>query len=137
MYERACRAQTGECVWLGAVFHAGIGVKKDRKRALSEFNKACDALLAKATPDSPSEGIACVLVNELEGAKKKFDTEPFKMAMDHWVPACQSGVERDCSGLALVQLGLGDRAKAKDSLLAGCKGGDAWACELQKELKLK
>jgi hypothetical protein len=58
------------------------------------------------------------------------------MAMDHWVPACQSGVEHVVR-LALVQLGLGDRAKARDGLVAGCKGGDAWACELQKELKLR
>ena len=137
IYERACQAQSSECVWLGAVYHAGIGVKKDRKRALAEYARSCDALIARGRAETAGESISCILVNELQGAKKSVDTSTFKMATDHWGPACRAGVERDCGGLALIQLHQGDRQGAKDSLNAGCKGGDAWGCELQRELKLK
>jgi TPR repeat protein len=137
IYERACAVQTSECVWLGAVHQAGIGVKKDSKRALAEFRKSCDALITKAAPDTSAEGISCVLVNELAGGKKQFDTAPFREAAVFWDKACQGGVERDCTGLALVHFGLGDRAAGKRMLTVGCKAGDPWACVLEKTGKFK
>lgn len=138
IYDKVCDFDPAGCIWRGVMLMAGLGGhKKDAKQAGVEFQKSCNKMQQTGTAGSSGELVACILSNELYGAKNRLDSQMADAAVQTWTETCKAGTARDCTQVGVVLLAADQKEQAKQLVAHGCKTGDPWACELAKHPALK
>jgi len=152
------RGDPSSCFELGKLYGNGRGVAKDESRAVSLYQKACDAAYVpacvslafalrsgKVAPkdESRAAGLfkkACESGNEsgCNGLGLMAEhggggvTKDESQALALFKKACDAGVAAGCSNLGgLYAKGKGverDEARAVELWKQGCEGGHAWGC---------
>lgn len=119
-YTKACELQPSSCTWLGAMYHVGKGVPKDENRAVKLYHAGCNG----------GDVVACAFVRTYLDPKQAVDRDQVQAYASVWRGTCSSGIERDCSGLGVLALSVGQKEDATKLIARGCQLGDEWGCLL-------
>lgn len=122
-YAKACKIDDGSCTWLGAMLHLGKGgLTRDEGKAVQLYKLSCDH----------GDVVGCAIMKTFFDPSAKVDQEHLLAYVNIWKGTCASGIPRDCSGLGVLAMSVGQKEDAKKLMARGCELGDEWGCLVQK-----
>ena len=121
-YVKACELDDSSCTWAAAMLQMGKGLPKDESKAVGLYRLSCQA----------GAVVSCAILHTYVDPKVKVDAEEVGRYVNVWKGTCESGIPRDCSGLGVLAITMGQKAEGQKLLAQGCKLGDEWGCLMQR-----
>lgn len=154
LFKLACDGKNPSgCGNLGTMLEFGYGVRPDKRRAVSYYALACKldrsecmslGILGIATARDASQLkkssaliatacksgfiLACAWTKLRADPRARLDLNEVKRYVRVWKPTCAAGIARDCTGLGVLSLALGEKMAAAGWFARGCKANDPWGC---------
>jgi uncharacterized protein len=126
-YAKACKLDDASCTWMAAMLHLGKGgVTKDESKAAKLYKLSCDK----------GNVVACAIVKTFLDPSARLDKDGLNAYVNVWKATCSEGIARDCSGLGVLAMSVGQKDEGNKLVARGCKLGDDWGCLVQR-LKTK
>lgn len=122
-YAKACKLEDSSCTWMAAMPHLGKGgLTKDEGKAVQLYKLACDK----------GDVVACAIVKTFLDPSTKLDMDRVNAYVNVWKGTCSEGIARDCSGLGVLAMSVGQKDDGKKLMGRGCQLGDDWGCLVQR-----
>lgn len=122
-YAKACKLDDASCTWMAAMLHLGKGgAPKDEAKAVKLYKLSCDK----------GDVVACAIVKTFLDPSTKVDPERLNAYVNVWKATCSEGIARDCSGLGVLAMSVGQKDDGNKLVARGCQLGDDWGCLVQR-----